>query len=168
MIYSTSKWKKYQIENLENAFIRQSGKKWRNFLYFSTYLTSFPQSGRHFTVAIHFQEEQNRLSNFIYFFMHISFHVHKVDYISPVRFISTKWKIFHQRTVFPRSRWMFNVLHYWQIVKTDRDRSWNMFISTKLKTKLFYLFLYIFVFICTRWEIFTNTYIHQKVFNDLH
>ena len=101
MIYSTSKWKKYQIENLENAFIQQSGKKWRNFLYFSTYLTSFPQSGRHFTVAIHFQEEQNRLSNFIYLFIHISFHVHKVDYISPVRFISTKWKIFHQRNVFP-------------------------------------------------------------------
>ena len=35
-----------------------------------------------------------------------------------------------------------------------------MFISTILeKNKQIYLFLYILVFICTRWKIFTNTYV---------
>ena len=82
-VYST-KWKKMEEFSLFLYVFDFISTKWKNFI-----------------VAIHFQEEQNRLSNFIYFFIHISFHVHKVDYISPVRFISTKWKIFHQRTVFP-------------------------------------------------------------------
>ena len=39
-----------------------------------------------------------------------------------------------------------------------------MFISTKLKKiKRFYLFIYIFVFICTRWKIFTNTYSPKSI-----
>ena len=45
--------KNYQIEKLENRFIFTKRKKWRNFLYFSTYLTSFPRSGKNFTFAIY-------------------------------------------------------------------------------------------------------------------
>ena len=96
--------KKYQIEKLENTFISTKWKIWSNFLYFSMYLVLFPQSGKHFIVAIYFHEMQKKLSYCLYFFIHISFHFHKVDYISPMRFISTKWRIFHQRTVFPWSR----------------------------------------------------------------
>ena len=44
-----------------------------------------------------------KLSNFLQFFIHISFHFHEVDCISPTWFISRKWKIFHQRTVYPSS-----------------------------------------------------------------
>ena len=67
-------------------------EKWSNFLYFSTYLTSFPRSGKNFIFAIYF----HKISNFLQFFIHISFcNFHKVDYISPMRHISTKWKIFH-------------------------------------------------------------------------
>ena len=82
--------KKYQIEKLKNMFISTKWKKWSNFLYFSTNWTSFPQSGKHFIIAIYFHEMQKKLSNFLYFFIHISFHFHEVDYISPMRFISTK------------------------------------------------------------------------------
>ena len=102
MIHSTSKWE--NILNRETGkyvYIPERGKVWRNFLYFSAYLTSFPQIGKHFIVAIYFHEMQKKLSNFLCFFIHISFHFHEVDYISPMRFISTKWKILHQRTVFP-------------------------------------------------------------------
>ena len=44
-----------------------------------------------------------KLSNFLQFFIHISFHFHEVDFISPMWFISTKWKKFHQGTVYPSS-----------------------------------------------------------------
>ena len=54
--------------------IPQSGKS--NFIYFSAYLISFLQSGKHFIVAIYFHEMQKKLSNFLYFFIHISFHFH--------------------------------------------------------------------------------------------
>ena len=87
--------KKYQIEKLKNMFISTKWKKWSNFLYFSTNWTSFTQSGKHFIIAIYFHKMQKKLSNFLYFFIHISFHFHDVDYISPTRFISTKWKILH-------------------------------------------------------------------------
>ena len=52
--------------------------------------SSFPRSGKHFIVAIYFYKMQKKLSNFLYFFIHISFHFHEVDYISPMRFIPTK------------------------------------------------------------------------------
>ena len=36
-----------------------------------------------------------------------------------------KWEIFHQRIALHFLE-MFNVLHYCQIVKNDREQSWNM------------------------------------------
>ena len=93
--------KKYQIEKLETTRLSlKSGKMGNDFLYFSTYLTSFPQSGKHFIVAVYFHEMQKKLSNILYFYIHISFHFHDVDYISPMRFILTKLKIFDQSIAF--------------------------------------------------------------------
>ena len=65
---------------------------------------------------------------------------------------------------------MFNELHYCQIVKNDKDRSWNMFISTKLKKiKRFYLFiLFTYLFSFERGRKYPPILIHQKVFNDLY
>ena len=65
MIYTTSRNCKVSLfpRNGKNWKIRlspQSGKNWSNFLYFSTYLTSFPQSEKHFIVAI---------------FFHVAFHI---------------------------------------------------------------------------------------------
>ena len=71
-----------------------------NFLYYSKYLTSFPQSGKHFIVTIYLQEVQKRLGFFVSLYILLSICT-EMDYISPMRFISTKWKISHQRTVFP-------------------------------------------------------------------
>ena len=108
--FTSTKWKDldnlryFQNEKISNKktgkYVSLHKKKWSNFLYFTTYLNSFPQSGKHFIVAIYFYKMHKKLSNFLYFYIHISFHFHKVDYISPMRFISTKWKIFHQRAVF--------------------------------------------------------------------
>ena len=92
--------KKFQADKLENVVISPKWKKWSKFFYFSKYLTSFPQSGKLFIVVIYFHKMEKNLSNFLYFLIHISFHFQEVDYISPMRFISTKWKIFHQSTVF--------------------------------------------------------------------
>ena len=61
MIYSTSKSKKnIKQRNWKIRLSPQSGKNWSNFLHFSTYLTSFPQSGKHFIVAIYFHEVQKK------------------------------------------------------------------------------------------------------------
>ena len=64
MIYTTSKL----IKNTEYRETVKYGKKWSNFLYFSTYLTLFPQSRKHFIVAIYFHEMQKvmRFSLFLY------------------------------------------------------------------------------------------------------
>ena len=165
--WKKSKWfailpngKKYQIEKLENTFISTKWKKWSNFLCFSTYLTLFPQSGKHFIVAVYFHKIQKKLSNFLDFFIHISFHFHEVDYISPMRFISTKWKIFHQRTVFLWSGSILNELHYCQIVKNDRDRSRNICLSVRSWKKL-NDFIYFFTH-CFHLHEVEN--IHQYVF----
>ena len=48
-------------------------------------------------------------------------------------FISPKWKIFHERIVISRIGQMFNELRYCQIVKNDRERSWNVCLNTKYK-----------------------------------
>ena len=113
--FTSTKWKKLKsftvlpnrkkISNRETGkyIYLQSGKNWSNFLHFSTYSTSFPQSGKHFIVAIYFHEVQKKWSNFPHILIYISFHFHEMDYISPMRFISTKWKIFHQSTLFPWS-----------------------------------------------------------------
>ena len=42
-------------------YIFTKRNKWNNFLYFSMYLTSFPQSGKDFIVAIYFLEMQKRV-----------------------------------------------------------------------------------------------------------
>ena len=80
--FTFTKWKKLKwftvlpnwkrISNRETE--KKKGKKWGNFLYFSTYLTLFPQSRKHFIVAIYFHEVQKRLRDFLYLFIHISFH----------------------------------------------------------------------------------------------
>ena len=89
------KWKLFH----QCLSIPQSGKDRIIFFNFSVYLASFRETGKHFIVAIYFHEMQNE-SNFLYFFIYISFHYWEVDYILPMRFISTRRKIFHQRTVF--------------------------------------------------------------------
>ena len=87
--------KKIKQRNWKVRLSPQTGKKCSNFLYLSTYLTLFPQSGKHFNVAIYFHKIAKKFRNFLYFFIGISFRFHDVDYISQMRFISTKWKIFH-------------------------------------------------------------------------
>ena len=104
--FDSTKWEKLKWfavlpnwKKLSNRITPQSGGKWSNFLYFSTYLTSLPQSGKHFIVAIYFQEMQKMLSNLLYFFIYISFHFHKADCISPMWFIFTKRKIFQHKSL---------------------------------------------------------------------
>ena len=72
--------KKYQIEKLENALSPQSRKKWSNFLYFSTYLSSFPQSRKHSIIAIYFHEERKKVFFLVSLYQFL--------------FIFTKWIIF--------------------------------------------------------------------------
>ena len=47
------KWRNWRI-----SLFLQSGKKWSNFLFFSTYLNSFPPSRKYFIIAICFHEVQ--------------------------------------------------------------------------------------------------------------
>ena len=72
--------KKYQIEKLENALSPQSRKKWSNFLYLSTYLSSFPQSRKHSIIAIYFHEERKKVFFLVSLYQFL--------------FIFTKWIIF--------------------------------------------------------------------------
>ena len=89
----------FQIEKIRLS--PQTGKNGvSNFLSYSKYFTSFPQSGKHFIVTIYLQEVQKRLGFFVSLYILLSICT-EIDYISPMRFISTKWKISHQRTVFP-------------------------------------------------------------------
>ena len=97
--------KRNQIEKLENTFISTKWKKWSNFLYFSTYLTLFPQWGK-ISSYHRLHEVQKKLSNFLYFFTHVCFDFHKVkiytyfsnavyfhktENISPTHCIYSKW-----------------------------------------------------------------------------
>ena len=84
----------------------QSEKIWSNFLYFSTYLTLFPQSGKHFIVAIYFYEMQKKFSNFLYFFIHISFHFHEVENISPTHCIYVKFLVLPHSIIYYNTKFL--------------------------------------------------------------
>ena len=85
--------KNIKKRNWKIRLSQQSEKIWSNFLYFSTYLTLFPQSGKHFIVAIYFHEMQKKFSNFLYFFILISFYFHEVENISPTHCIYVKFLV---------------------------------------------------------------------------
>ena len=52
--------KKFKWRNWKIHLPPQNRERWSNFFYFSTYFTSFPQSGEHFIVAIYFHEVQEK------------------------------------------------------------------------------------------------------------
>ena len=85
-------------------FISTKWKKWSNFLYFSTYLTLFSQSEKHFAVPIYFHETQKKFLFFISWYMFL--------------FIFTKWITFHQCGLFARSgKNFFNALYFLEVDK---------------------------------------------------
>ena len=114
-----------------------------------------------------FHEMLKKLSNFLYFFIHISFHFHFSKWITC--------------SLFPRSgKYFINALYFlevdkclmncitaklWKMIKTEAGIFGYKYEVEKIKR--LHLFLYIFAFICTRWKIFTST-CSPKVFNDLY
>ena len=120
MIHITSKkLKKKKQRNLRiliHSFLH-GGKKWSNFLCFSTYLISFSRRAKKLSNFFHFIsvyqiytyiiyniyiylyiylilyiQIDTDINIYIYIHIYISFHYHKVEYISPMPFISKKWK----------------------------------------------------------------------------
>ena len=132
------KWKKLKwftalpngkISNRESGkyLISTKWKKWSNVLHFSTYLTSFPQSGKTFH-RYHLFPRSGKKVQYIFYF------------IIPIFFIFPKWIIYFTSAVFFQEvenispmhhislkfTNVSNKFHYYQIVKNVIDRSRNM------------------------------------------
>ena len=124
MIHITSKklkkkkkWRNLRI--LIHSFLH-GGKKWSNFLCFSTYLISFSRRAKKLSNFFHFisvyQIYTYIIYNiYIYIYIYIFIYIFDIIYIDRYRykyiyiyiyiflFITTKWNIFHQCHSFPRS-----------------------------------------------------------------